>query len=96
MILLVRLSGIVPFGIQNYAFGVTHVPFLQFAAATAVGVLPSVAISAGLGAFGGSVLGESASTIQIVGAAVAILAGVAVVLLTVRKVREKLDPKPGC
>jgi uncharacterized membrane protein YdjX (TVP38/TMEM64 family) len=52
MVLLVRVSGIVPFGLQNYIFGVTRLAFLPYLLATSVGVLPSILLYGGLGAVG--------------------------------------------
>jgi uncharacterized membrane protein YdjX (TVP38/TMEM64 family) len=38
--LRMQLLPILPFGIFNYAAGVSHLPFLEFIAATAIGILP--------------------------------------------------------
>ena len=35
-----RLSPIVPFNLQNYALGVTAIPFLQYLRATLIGIAP--------------------------------------------------------
>ena len=39
-----RLSPIVPFNLQNYALGVTAIPFLQYFIATLIGIVPGIAI----------------------------------------------------
>jgi uncharacterized membrane protein YdjX (TVP38/TMEM64 family) len=52
IVLLCRLSPIVPFNVQNYLFGVTGVPFWGYAVATFVGIAPATALFAYIGAFG--------------------------------------------
>lgn len=46
---LVRLAPILPFGIVNYGFGVTAIPFRDFALGTALGLLPGSLLNAYLG-----------------------------------------------
>ena len=38
VVVLMRLSPIVPFNLQNYALGVTAIPFLQYLTATLIGI----------------------------------------------------------
>jgi uncharacterized membrane protein YdjX (TVP38/TMEM64 family) len=47
--LRVQLLPIVPFGIFNYAAGVSHVPFLPFIGATALGILPGTVAAVYIG-----------------------------------------------
>jgi uncharacterized membrane protein YdjX (TVP38/TMEM64 family) len=47
-----RLSPIVPFNLQNYALGVTDIPFLEYLGATLVGITPGIAIYVYFGIFG--------------------------------------------
>lgn len=91
MVLLIRVSGLVPFGMQNYGFAVSRVSFAGFAAATAVGVLPSIAISAGLG-IAGTAAAESdcADALRLGGAGLAVAASLGVIAVTVGKVRARL------
>ncbi|HYC04061.1 MAG TPA: TVP38/TMEM64 family protein [Azospirillaceae bacterium] len=44
VVLLLRLSPLVPFNVQNYLLGATGIPLWRFMAATAVGVLPGTAM----------------------------------------------------
>ena len=52
VVVLMRLSPIVPFNLQNYALGVTAIPFLQYLTATLIGIAPGIAIYVYFGIFG--------------------------------------------
>ena len=52
VVVLMRLSPIVPFNLQNYALGVTAIPFLQYLTATLIGIVPGIAIYVYFGIFG--------------------------------------------
>jgi len=52
MVFLVRLSPIIPFNLQNYAFGVTGVPLLPYLWATLAGITPGTALYVYFGIFG--------------------------------------------
>jgi uncharacterized membrane protein YdjX (TVP38/TMEM64 family) len=52
VVVLLRLSPIVPFNLQNYALGVTAIPFLEYFAATLVGITPGIVIYVYFGIFG--------------------------------------------
>jgi len=91
MVLLVRISGIVPFGLQNYSFGVTQIPFGPYLLATSVGVLPSILLYAGVGAIGNTAVDEGRhSALRMALLTAAVLAGVALIVITARKVRRRL------
>ena len=45
IIVLVRISPLVPFNIQNYFFGVTNVPLSHYAGATFVGLIPGTIVN---------------------------------------------------
>jgi uncharacterized membrane protein YdjX (TVP38/TMEM64 family) len=51
-VLLLRLSGAAPFGLQNLIVAATRIRLLPYLAATMVGVVPNVVLYAGSGAFG--------------------------------------------
>jgi len=59
IVLLLRLSPLVPFNLQNYFFGVTEIKFWQYIAATSVGIIPGVFLYLYLGAVGGALTGDS-------------------------------------
>ena len=91
MVLLVRVSGIVPFGVQNFVFGITRVHFLPYALATSVGVLPGVVLHAGAGALGQATLaGPEASALRLVVFGLSALAAFALVFVTARRIRARL------
>ena len=52
MVVLLRLSPVVPFNLQNYAFGMTGISFLQYFNATLVGIVPGIALYVYFGIFG--------------------------------------------
>jgi uncharacterized membrane protein YdjX (TVP38/TMEM64 family) len=52
VVVLMRLRPIVPFNLQNYALGVTSIPFLQYLTATLIGTVPGIAIYVYFGVFG--------------------------------------------
>lgn len=65
---LVRLIPVVPYDLSNYAFGLTRIPLLQFASATAVCLLPRIAAYTYIGHSSLSLLhGEGDQLINLVG-----------------------------
>ena len=44
VVVLLRLSPIIPFNVQNYALGVTSIPFWHYLGATLIGIIPGIAI----------------------------------------------------
>jgi uncharacterized membrane protein YdjX (TVP38/TMEM64 family) len=59
---LMRLSPVFPFNVLNYAFGITRVPFVHYALASWIGMLPGALVYVYLGALAGDLasLGEAA------------------------------------
>ena len=49
---LMRLSPIIPYGLQNYLFSVTHIGFVPFVVATLVGIMPATALFVYIGSLG--------------------------------------------
>jgi uncharacterized membrane protein YdjX (TVP38/TMEM64 family) len=92
MVLLVRVSGIVPFGLQNYLLGVTHIRFIPYLLATTVGVLPSILLYAGIGAFGqASIDGSEFGFLKLAVLALSVIAALVLVVITARRIRLKLQ-----
>ena len=86
IVVLLRLSPLVPFNVQNYLFGVTAIPFPQYVAATFVGIIPGTALFVYLGALGNT----SGGLLTWVFFGVGLLATAFVVVLVTRKAKAKL------
>ena len=86
IVVLLRLSPLVPFNVQNYLFGVTAIPFTQYVAATFVGIIPGTALFVYLGALGNT----SGGPLIWVFFGVGLLATAFVVVLVTRKAKAKL------
>ncbi|MEP4704973.1 MAG: VTT domain-containing protein, partial [Hyphomicrobiales bacterium] len=56
LVLLVRLSGMLPFAVQNYSFGLTAVDWRAYLAASMIGLVPGAIIKVWIGKVGMDVL----------------------------------------
>ena len=63
VVALARLSPLVPFGFQNYLFGLTKVHLHDYLLATSLAILPGTVVYAFIGATGRSLIG-GASTLE--------------------------------
>jgi uncharacterized membrane protein YdjX (TVP38/TMEM64 family) len=88
VVVLMRLSPIVPFKLQNYALGVTAIPFLQYLTATLIGIAPGIAIYVYFGIFGKG-LGDGPSAFDWVLFGLGVLATIALAILVLRKTKTK-------
>jgi uncharacterized membrane protein YdjX (TVP38/TMEM64 family) len=87
--LLLRLSPLIPFNLQNYLLGLTAIRFGHFVAATVAGILPGAVLYTCLGALGEAALGEvGPAKWTFFGAGLSATA-IAVILIA-RKARAKL------
>ncbi len=86
IVVLLRLSPLVPFNVQNYLFGITDIPFPHYFAATCAGIIPGTALFVCLGALGNN----SGGPLEWVFFGVGLVATVTVVVLVTRKAKEKL------
>ncbi len=98
IVMLTRLAFIIPFNVLNYAYGATRVKIGTYAAATAVGMLPIVAMYAYLGSLAGDVgellSGETRPAGQTWWVAGIALVVIAIVVLIVRRaVRRALEER---
>lgn len=79
ILLLTRLSPLIPSNVLNYGFSCTKVNFWQYCFFSWLGMLPMIAIYVYLGSFGISLLEEGLTpgklTLQLVGIALALAAG---------------------
>lgn len=90
IVVLLRLSPLVPFNLQNYAFGITDIPFLQFASATFFGIMPGAVAYVSLGIIGGAAGNDNLGALQWSVLGLGLAASVVVAFLIARKAREKL------
>jgi uncharacterized membrane protein YdjX (TVP38/TMEM64 family) len=88
VVVLMRLSPIVPFNLQNYALGVTAIPFMQYLTATLIGIVPGIAIYVYFGIFGKG-LGNGPNVIDWVLFGLGILATIALAILVTRTAKTK-------
>src|ERR1700741_2228479 len=91
VVVLMRLSPIVPFNLQNYALGVTAIPFMQYLTATLIGIAPGIAIYVYFGIFGKG-LGNGPSLFDWVLFGLGVLATIILAILVIRKTKPS-SPK---
>lgn len=77
--LLLRLSPLIPFGINNYVCGITEMKLWEFVAGTFFGVLPGTTAYCNLGALGKTALDEGTTPLQKGVMAIGLVAALAVV-----------------
>lgn len=93
VVALTRLSPAFPFNLQNYAYGLTGVPLLQYASASWIAMLPGTLLYVSIGAAGAELASAAtgaaswgATTLRLMGVA----ATVAVVVLIAAAARREL------
>jgi uncharacterized membrane protein YdjX (TVP38/TMEM64 family) len=89
VVVLMRLSPIVPFNLQNYALGLTAIPFQQYLLASLIGIIPGIAIYVYFGIFGKG-LGNGPSVFDWVLFGIGVLATVVLAVIVTRKTKAKL------
>jgi uncharacterized membrane protein YdjX (TVP38/TMEM64 family) len=91
IVVLLRLTPLVPFNIQNYVLGVTDVGLLPYALGTFFGIMPGTALYVYLGAIGeAAARGESGGIVQTLFLGVGLITTIAVVVVIGRKAKAKL------
>ena len=93
VVVLFRLSPLVPFVLQNYFFGMTEVRLSHFLAGTMMGILPGTLLNVYLGAFGKSALEGDASPLQWGFFAVGLIATIAATIFIARAAQGKLQAR---
>jgi uncharacterized membrane protein YdjX (TVP38/TMEM64 family) len=88
IVVLLRLSPLIPFNLQNYLFGVTAIPFRHFVAATFFGIAPGTALYVYLGVLGNQT--GSADLEKGAFLAFGLVATIVVAVLVARKARAIL------
>ena len=92
IVLLLRLSPLVPFNLSNYLYGLTAIRFGPYLVATAVGIVPLMVVFVALGAAGQSALGagRARSAWEWAVYAAGILATIAATVTVTRIVKREL------
>jgi uncharacterized membrane protein YdjX (TVP38/TMEM64 family) len=86
IVVLLRLSPLVPFNVQNYLFGITDIPFRHYFAATCAGIVPGTVLFVYLGALGNA----SGRPLEWGFLGLGLVASAVVVILVTRRVKAKL------
>lgn len=93
IVLLLRLTPVVPFNIQNYCFGLTKIEFWRYVVATFVGIIPGTLLYLYIGAIGGALVGgegQWGTPPQWIFFGVGLVATIVVAVLITRKAKQKL------
>jgi uncharacterized membrane protein YdjX (TVP38/TMEM64 family) len=90
---LMRLSPVIPFNVQNYLLGATHVATPTYFASTLAGMIPGTLLSTYIGMLGRAASEGGTSALQWTFLVLGLAATVAVVVLITAKAREKLVGK---
>jgi uncharacterized membrane protein YdjX (TVP38/TMEM64 family) len=92
LVLLLRLNPLVPFNLQNYAFGATDIALRSYAAATFFGIMPGAAVYVYLGTLGRqAAAGTLPSALKVTSLGAGFLATVLLVFLAGRRAKMMLD-----
>jgi len=96
---LVRLSPLLPFGLLNYYFGITRIPFRQYLAGTLLGIIPGTSVNVVLASAGYAyALGGMLHPLKLVLLAIGVVVTLYVcrsVVLRVRKVLRDAHARMG-
>jgi uncharacterized membrane protein YdjX (TVP38/TMEM64 family) len=95
VIALVRLSPLIPFGIQNYLFGSTGVPLATYVVVTALAIVPGTLLNVSAGVLGRTAAERGASPLNWIFLGIGIVATVVVTILITRNARRKLRDQCG-
>lgn len=95
VVLLLRISPVLPYTISNYVYGLTAVDFVHYMVATAIGILPMVAVYVSIGAAGreaalAAVSGGEKSVAEIIVLVVGVVVTIAAAVLITRAARREL------
>jgi uncharacterized membrane protein YdjX (TVP38/TMEM64 family) len=95
VVLLLRISPLLPYTISNYIYGLTAVDFVHYLIASAVGIVPMVAVYVSIGAAGREAVlaaagGTPHSAVELVVLAVGVLFTIAAAILIARAARREL------
>jgi uncharacterized membrane protein YdjX (TVP38/TMEM64 family) len=89
VVALARLSPLLPFGVQNYFFGVTKVHRRDYLLATAIAILPGTVVYAFLGSTGRALMGGG-DPLKWTMLAIGIIASIALTIFLGRLAKKRL------
>jgi uncharacterized membrane protein YdjX (TVP38/TMEM64 family) len=100
VVLLLRISPLLPYTISNYIYGLTAVDFAHYLIASAIGLVPMVAVYVSIGAAGREAAlaaagGGHHSVVEIVVLAVGIVFTIGAAILIARAARRELAEMRG-
>ncbi len=94
IVLLTRLSPILPFNLLNYAYGLTRVKFASYVLASWIGMLPGTILAVYIGSAVGSLAGEAKSIAErvffFIGLGVALLMVVFITRIARKALRQQV------
>lgn len=95
VVLLLRISPLLPYTISNYIYGLTAVDFVHYLIASAVGLIPMVAVYVSIGAAGREAVlaaagGGHHSTTEIIVLVIGIIFTIAAAVLIARAAKREL------
>lgn len=93
ILLLTRLSPLVPSSVLNYGFSCTKVKFWQYTLFSWIGMVPVILLYTYLGSFGTSLLSDEITLENVLLQGVGLLLALAAALYTTRLVRKALIPQ---
>jgi len=90
VVLLTRLSPLMPFSLQNVFYGVTEIRFWDYAWATIIGIMPGILLYVYIGAAGNAAADDTTTTLQWWLFGAGLLATLVVAILIGRKAKARL------
>jgi uncharacterized membrane protein YdjX (TVP38/TMEM64 family) len=90
IVVLLRLSPLIPFNLQNYFYGLMNIRFWQYVPATFFGILPGVLLYVYIGATGKAVVGGAGGPVKWALLVAGLIATIIVTLIVTKRARARL------
>lgn len=90
---LLRLSPVLPFGLENYLFGITHMRLLPYVLTTAIGLIPITVLNVYLGVIGHEASHGKAGLVRWLFLLAGLAATLVVIVIATLKARSMLKQK---
>ena len=91
IVLLTRLTPLIPFSIQNYGYGLTKLSLLPYVIASWIGMMPGTVLYTYVGTLGGEAAGGDQSVATWAMRGVALVATILVTVVITRIAKRALD-----